>query len=104
MASPAPPTGAQSKFESFDEGANKDIVVAAMGYNATECLVLSQMVLSIALPLPMSALVIFTHRRGIMGEFATGRPVNFAAWFATLVVLSLNAVLLLGLLGVAFSS
>ncbi len=44
-------------------------VVVAMGYNATESLVISQVVLSIALPLPMIALVILTHRAGVMGQF-----------------------------------
>ena len=47
-------------------------IVVAMGVNATDALVVSQVVLSIALPLPMIALVIFTGRRDIMGDFATG--------------------------------
>ena len=47
-------------------------VVVAIGVNATHALVLSQVVLSIALPLPMIALLMFTGRRDIMGAFANG--------------------------------
>ena len=40
-------------------------VVVGLGANATNALVISQVVLSIALPLPMIALVMFTRRRDI---------------------------------------
>jgi Mn2+/Fe2+ NRAMP family transporter len=45
-------------------------VVVAIGVNATDALVVSQVLLSIALPLPMTSLLIFTRRADIMGEFA----------------------------------
>ena len=48
-------------------------VVVAIGVNATNALVISQVVLSIALPLPMIALIIFTGRRDIMGGFVNGK-------------------------------
>ena len=48
-------------------------VVVALGVNATNALVISQVVLSIALPLPMIALLIFTQRADIMGPFVNGR-------------------------------
>src|SRR5258708_8302973 len=51
-------------------------VVVALGVNATQALVLSQVVLSIALPLPMIALLIFTRRRDIMGRCANGRSTH----------------------------
>lgn len=38
-------------------------VVVALGVNATQALVVSQVVLSFALPAPMIALVLFTRRR-----------------------------------------
>ena len=47
-------------------------VVVALGVNATSALVISQVVLSIALPLPMIALVIFTGRRDVMGALTSG--------------------------------
>ena len=40
---------------------------------------ISQVVLSIALPLPMIALLIFTGRRDIMGAFTNGRLTRVAA-------------------------
>ena len=51
-------------------------VVVGLGVNATKALVISQVVLSIALPLPMIALLIFTRPPDIMGGFANGRLTN----------------------------
>jgi manganese transport protein len=75
--------------------------VVALGANATNALVISQVVLSIALPLPMIALLMFTRRRDIMGKFANSRLTNAAAIVATVVVFGLNIVLILQTLGVA---
>ena len=41
---------------------------------------ISQVVLSIALPLPMIALLIFTRRTDIMGSFANSRLTNSPLW------------------------
>src|SRR5712691_476666 len=76
-------------------------VVVALGVNATKALVISQVVLSIALPLPMIALLIFTRRPDIMGAFANGRLTHAAALLGTVVVLALNLFLILQSLGVA---
>jgi len=75
-------------------------VVVAMGVNATRALVISQVVLSIALPLPMIALLMFTRRPDIMGGFANGRLTQSAAIAATVVVLVLNIFLVLQAFGV----
>ena len=75
-------------------------VVVALGYDATQSLVLSQVVLSLVLPVPMIALLIFTARRDIMGPFANSRLTNAAAVAAAFVVLTLNVVLLLLVAGV----
>jgi len=75
-------------------------IVVAMGVNATQALVTSQVVLSIALPVPMFALVWFTCRRDIMGEYANSTLVKVGAGVAAAVVLALNGVLLLSALGV----
>jgi manganese transport protein len=75
-------------------------VVVAYGVNATEALVVSQVVLSIALPLPMIALLMFTRRDDIMGSFANGRMTQIAAVAATIAVLALNIFLIAQLLGV----
>ncbi len=70
-------------------------VVVAMGVNATDALVFSQVVLSFALPVPIFALVLFTRDRAVMGEFVNGRLTAAAAIAGTLVILALNAILLL---------
>jgi manganese transport protein len=75
-------------------------VVVAYGVNPTSALVMSQVVLSIALPLPMIALLMFTRRADIMGSFANSRLTHIAALLATIVVLGLNCVLLLQTFGV----
>jgi manganese transport protein len=74
-------------------------VVVALGVNATNTLVVSQVVLSIALPLPMIALLIFTGRRDIMGDFTNGRITRMAALIGTAVVLALNFFLIAQTLG-----
>jgi manganese transport protein len=68
-------------------------VVIGIGANPTEALVLSQVVLSFALPIPMVALVLFTRRRSIMGEYISGRMTSIAAIAGTVVIIALNAVL-----------
>ena len=77
------------------------LVVVALGVNATNALVVSQVVLSIALPLPMIALLIFTGRRDIMGAFTNGRLIRIAALIGTAVVLALNIFLIMQTFGVA---
>jgi manganese transport protein len=76
-------------------------VVVALGVNPTQALVFSQVVLSLVLPAPMIALLIFTARRDVMGPFANSRLTNAAAVAAALLVLALNVVLLLLTAGVA---
>ena len=74
--------------------------VVAMGYNATASLVISQVVLSLALPVPMVAMLVLSRRRSVMGEFVM-RPAAFAgACCATGCVVVLNVVLLLQTIGV----
>ncbi len=75
-------------------------VVVGLGVDATQALVISQVVLSFALPVPMIALVLFTRRRDIMGEFANGRWTDAAAVAGAAAVLILNIVLLLQTFGV----
>ncbi|MGA3310037.1 MAG: Nramp family divalent metal transporter [Xanthobacteraceae bacterium] len=74
--------------------------VVALGANTTNALVISQVVLSIALPLPMIALLIFTGRTDIMGAFTNGRLTRIAALIATAMVLVLNTVLIAQTFGV----
>ena len=74
-------------------------VVVGMGVTVTQALVMSQVVLSLVLPVPMIALIYVTANRQIMGAFANSRAITLLASFAALVVLSLNALLLCVLAG-----
>lgn len=69
-------------------------VVVAMGVGATKALVVSQVILSLTLPVPMIALIILSSDRLIMGRFANGRLTRVFATVSASLVLLLNAVLL----------
>ena len=71
------------------------VVVVAMGVQATDALVMSQVVLSLVLPVPMIALLILIRKPAIMAGFAIGRGMQAVATLATVLVLALNVVLLL---------
>ena len=71
------------------------VVVVAMGVQPTDALVMSQVVLSLVLPVPMIALFVLVRRPGVMAGFAIGRGLQALAAVATLIVLALNAILLL---------
>ena len=75
-------------------------IVVWLGVNSTNALVISQVVLSIALPAPVIALLIFTRRKDIMGDFANSRLTNVAAVAGALLILTLNAILLMQTFGV----
>ncbi|MFL9864660.1 Nramp family divalent metal transporter [Paraburkholderia fungorum] len=75
-------------------------VVVALGVNATQALVLSQVVLSLALPLPMAVLVWFTCSKDVMGPYKNRALVAVIATLAAFVVLSFNVVLILQTFGV----
>lgn len=74
--------------------------VVAAGVNATQALVMSQVVLSIALPVPMLALLYFSSRGDIMGAFRINLLTRVLATFGACVVLGLNFVLLADAFGV----
>jgi manganese transport protein len=69
------------------------------GFDATRSLVISQVVLSLALPVPMIALLVLSGRRDVMGAMATGRLTMALAVAATLATLALNGLLLAELAG-----
>ncbi|MEX5728827.1 manganese transport protein [Rhodovulum iodosum] len=75
--------------------------VVAAGVNATQALVYSQVVLSIALPVPMIALIVFSGRRDIMGAFTVNPVLRVLTVIGACTVLGLNFVLLADTFGVA---
>jgi len=75
-------------------------IVIAAGVNVTSALVYSQVALSLALPAPVIALIVFTGRRDIMGDFVNSRLTQAAAVVGAVVILALNVVLVLQTFGV----
>jgi manganese transport protein len=68
--------------------------VVAAGFDATRSLVISQVVLSLVLPVPMVALVVLSRSRAVMGAMRTGRRMFALAVTATCATIALNALLL----------
>jgi manganese transport protein len=77
------------------------VVVVGMGVNTTQALVISQVILSLVLPVPLVVLLLFTNKSSVMGE-ATSKPLmRVLGIFAAAVVIGLNFVLLWQTIGVA---
>jgi manganese transport protein len=70
------------------------LVVIAIGVNVTQALIVSQVVLSFVLPVPVIALVMFTSNRGLMGDLANGRLTSVVAIACSGAILVMNAALL----------
>jgi manganese transport protein len=68
--------------------------IIALSFNTMTAMILSQLVLSFVLPLPMIALVILSSRKSVMGDFVTGKGTAIAGIAATVLVVGLNAVLI----------
>ncbi len=73
------------------------IVVAACVTDVTRVLVVSQVILSFVLPVPLVTLVLFTGKRSVMGKLTNSRLVSAVAIGATALVLGINALLLIQL-------
>jgi len=73
------------------------ILVAAWVTDTTKALVISQVILSFVLPVPLITLVLFTGSRSVMGRSANSRAVSALAIGGTAFVLSLNVLLLVRL-------
>jgi manganese transport protein len=68
--------------------------VVALSCNTMTAMLLSQVVLSFVLPLPMIALLVLSSRKSVMGSFVTGKGTAFAAVLTTVLVVLLNVVLI----------
>ena len=68
--------------------------VIALGLEPIGVLVISQVILSFALPAAIIPLLLITARRDIMGEFANGRWTNLAGWSIAVLILFLNGLLI----------
>jgi manganese transport protein len=76
------------------------IVVVFLAFNPTETLIITQVVLSFVLPLPLITLVMFTRRPDIMGTLVNRSVTTAAAIACSVAILGLN----FWLLGSAFVS
>ncbi|HTW84896.1 MAG TPA: Nramp family divalent metal transporter [Candidatus Sulfotelmatobacter sp.] len=74
------------------------LAVVAAGIDPTQVLVLSQVVLSLTVPIPIAALIAFTASPAVMGSLANSRTTTLAATLGGLLILGLNLVLLVTLL------
>ena len=70
------------------------IVIIATGLDPFRILVLSQVVLSFALPFALIPLLILTSRTSVMESFASANRTRIAGWVVVTVILALNAILL----------
>lgn len=68
--------------------------VVALGVNTTQMLVLSQVILSLALPAPVIALIYFTSHKKLMGEMVNRRWVTGVACIIAVAILALNIYLI----------
>ncbi len=70
------------------------LVVIAIGLEPTRTLVISQVILSFALPFAVVPLVLFTRRQDLMGPLVNRRLTTVAAWGVSAVIIALNVYLL----------
>jgi len=70
------------------------VAVVALGLNVTQTLVISQVILSFVLPVPVIALVLLSGHRKTMGAMVSRPWVTVLAMGAALAIVSLNAILL----------
>jgi len=70
------------------------LVVLGLGLPATDCLVLSQVVLSVGIPFALVPLVLLTARADIMGPLVNRRITTVAAGGIAAMIIALNAYLL----------
>ncbi len=69
-------------------------VVVAFGCNVTHAMIVSQVILSMTLPMPMIALLILSRKRSVVGQFAVGKGTIALASAAALLIVGLNGVLI----------
>jgi manganese transport protein len=70
------------------------LVIIATGLDPLKILVLSQVVLSFALPFALIPLLLLTGRTSVMQSFASSRRTRIAGWVTVVVIITLNAILL----------
>lgn len=70
------------------------LAIIATGWNPIDVLIISQVILSFALPAAIIPLMILTGRKEIMGCLVNARLTNYTGWLIVLLIIILNSVLL----------
>lgn len=70
------------------------VIIVALGVDPTQTLVISQVLLSLVLPMPILSLIYFTRRKDIMGVLVNKSSVTFLAIICAVVILLLNLLLI----------
>lgn len=70
------------------------LIIIALGIDPTKALVLSQVVLSFAIPFAIIPLVKVTSERKLMGNYVNGSATTIMAWLITGAIIALNAFLI----------
>jgi manganese transport protein len=78
------------------------LVVIALKLDPLRILLLSQVVLSFAIPFALVPLVILTRSRALMTDLANNRRTNYMAYAVTAIIVGLNLLLLYRMLGGEF--
>lgn len=72
------------------------ILVIALGIDAIKIILLSQVILSFALPFALIPLLLLTNRADVMGAFRNANTTRILGWVSTALIVLLNAALLIG--------
>lgn len=75
------------------------VIIVALGVNPTQTLVMSQVILSLVLPLPILALIYFTRRPDIMGVLVNRRLTTVLSTISAFLITFLNLLLIYQTLG-----
>lgn len=75
------------------------VIIVALGINPTQTLIISQVILSLVLPIPVVTLIYFASQKNVMGVLVNRRYVTITAMACAALILVLNIVLIVQTLG-----
>ncbi len=78
------------------------LIVISLKLDPLKILLLSQVVLSFAIPFALVPLVLLTRSRAVMSDMVNNRCTNYMAYVVTVVIIGLNLLLLYNQLGGSF--
>ncbi|WP_040209623.1 Nramp family divalent metal transporter [Neobacillus jeddahensis] len=71
------------------------VIIVAIGFDPTQTLIISQVILSIVLPFPIIALIYFTQKKELMGVLTNKRITTIFSSLFAIIILGLNVWLVL---------